>query len=210
MAAYTWPTGRDHTPASMTMGWDVQALTNVSPLNAAAQRVEVPGRRWHAVLQMPEQRRAARLALHGYLGKVGGDNLVTLHDMSAPTPRGTCNLTGVTASAAAAFATSLTLNGCGASTTLLAGDKFSVALTAGGTQLVMVTDDATASGGGVMAVTIRAMLRGAVSAAAAVVLNAPTTTWRLVDPNISTRWRPGTAGGPIADPLTIELIEDFS
>jgi hypothetical protein len=98
---------------------------------------------------------------------------VRLWDHKRPAPLGTCSLTGVTLAAGAAqFAEALSLAGCGAGNTLLAGDWISVA-----GQLLMVVADATANGSGVMAVEVRHMLRQAVASGAAVTLHKPTALY---------------------------------
>lgn len=201
MATYTWPTGRAWMPQSISWGVRTLAKSNTSGLNGATQRVTLPGSRWTMALTFPAQRGAERAALLALLTKVGPDNLIQMARPDRLTPRGTINLAGVTASAAAQFATALTLNNCGASTTLLAGSMLAV-----GGQLLMSTDDATASGGGVMAVTVRQMLRAAVAGGAAVTLASPTALWQLEDPDVVSDFDPGD----ISRPITFGLVEVFA
>ena len=201
MATYAWPTGRLWIPQSAVIGTQNNAKTNTSGLSGATQTVMLPGSRWVMTFTMPAQRWADRRALLALLVKVGGDNVIQTGDPTRSRPRGTINTAGVTASAAAQFATSLTLNGCGASTTLLAGDLLSV-----GGQLLMNTDDSTASAGGVMTITVRQMLRAAVTGGAAVTLASPSALWRLETPDVST----GFESGDIAPPMSFGLIEVFA
>lgn len=201
MATYTWPSGRAWIPQTVSLGVQTNTKTNTSGLSGATQTVTLPGSRWTMTVTMPAQRWADRRALLAFLVKTGGDNVIQAGDMTRSRPRGTINTTGITASAASQFATSLTLNGCGASTTLLAGDLLSV-----GGQLLMNTDDATASAGGVMTVTVRQMLRAAVTGGAAVTLAGPVALWRLETPDVST----GFESGDIAPPMSFGLIEVFA
>lgn len=201
MATYTWPSGRAWIPQQVTWGVRTNVRTNTSSLNGATQTVMLPGSRWVQTVTMPPQPWAMRRALIAFLVKTGGDNLIQVGDPTLARPRGTINTAGVTASAAAQFATSLTLNGCGASTTLLAGDLLAV-----GGQLLMNTDDTTASAGGVMTITVRQMLRAAVTGGAAVTLAGPTALWRLESPDFAS----GFEAGNIAPALTFSLVEEFA
>lgn len=202
MTTYTLPATQAFKPVSMTMGLRANRATNTSPLNGATQTITLLGARWTATLMYGEQSRAERGALKGLLAKlVSGEDLLALPDLARPRPLGTCNTTGVTASAAAQFARSLVLNGCGASKTLQADDKISL-----GGQLLVVTDDAVANGSGVMTVSVRPELRAAVAGGAAVTLVAPTALFEI----------PAGAWVSQADPydrcapITIDLVERFA
>ncbi len=87
---------------------------------------------------------------------------------------------------------------------LLAGDWLSLPI-AGGAQLLMVAENATANGGGAMTVPVRHMLRGAVSGGAAVTLDRPTGLFVLANP--AQDWpRSGSNRTPAA---SVELVEVF-
>jgi hypothetical protein len=177
MTTYTWPSNL--VPAEQRL----QILNNqgvsVSPLSGYVQTNTHPGSRWGWALDMPPALNDSRAAFEAFIVKLSGrEHRVSLYDFKRPRPRGTINLTGVTVNTTASqFANSISLIGCGAGTTLLAGDwvKFT------GGQLVMVTDDATADGGGLMSITFRHMLRASVAAASAVTLSAPTALYILSD-----------------------------
>lgn len=186
------------------MGWGVQtnSRTSTSTLNGAVQTTALPGSRWVLSLNFPAQRGAERAALIGHLMQAAGTgDLLSVPNFARRTPRGSILLSGVTASAAAQFATSLTLNNCGASRTLLRGDLISVA-----GQVLMITADATANGSGVMAVSVRHMLRAAVVSGAAVATSSPVVTCRLADPNLSSNCNPAD----LASPMTVDLVEVFA
>jgi hypothetical protein len=89
--------------------------------------------------------------------------------------------------------------------TLLAGDMFSVALTAGGTQLVQVAADVTSASSVMTAVSFVPPLVGAVSSGAAVVVVKPTTTFRVEESIV-----PMTYSSVIAPAFPVTLIEDPS
>ena len=204
MTIYALPSSRAWTPATIEWGVETNGKSNVSGLNGASQDVSLPGSRWTAMLNYPSQPKDERRQLLALLFKVGREHLLQFGDLVQPRPRGTINLTGVTAGAAAQFATSITLNGCGAGKTLLDLDMLSI-----GGQLFCVAEAATANGAGVMVVEVRHSARSAISSGATVTLDYPTTTWRLVDRNISSSWQP-SSGGPIAGPLSVAVVERWT
>lgn len=207
MSTYTWPTsGKAFYLEGITISQRHNHRMSTSPLNGAIQTISLPGMRWGASLDFPKQTYAERAELEGWLSRLSGmEHRLALWDISRPVPRGNCNVSGVTASAASQFATSLTLNGCGASTTLKSGDWFKVP-TATGAQLLQAAADATANGSGVATVEVRAMLRGAVSGGAAVTLDKPTALYILAQPEFGVP----RGGAGICPPFSLELIEVFA
>lgn len=177
-------------------------LAFTSPLSGFTQTASLPGARWGWQLDWGALTVPTRARLEGLLTRLGGqEHRLLLWDFKRPRPLGTINTAGVTASAAAQFAESLTLNGCGANTTLRAGDWFSV-----GGQLLMCAVDATASGAGVMTVEFRHRLRAAVSGGAAVTLIQPTALYILSGPSLDFPRQPGRA-----EPgMGAEFIEVFA
>ena len=156
-----------------------------SSLNGSVQTGSLPGARWGWNITFPEQNIAVRSRIEALLTKLSGrEHRLQLHDLSKPTPRGTINLSGVTAGAAAQFVSTMVLAGCGNTKTLLEGDWISV-VTTGGVQIVMVTDDSTSDAGGNMSVNFRHPLRAAVSGGATVVTNAPVGLFVLSSPELS-------------------------
>lgn len=209
MTTYTWPnTGGSFTMAALSLGFVHNQKMSVSSLNGAQQTVSLPGARLRLQATFPLQSYATRAPLEGFLNRLSGmEHRMAFYDLARPVPRGTCNVGGVTVSTLAAqFATSLVLTGCGASTTLLAGDWIKVT-TSTGAQVVQVVADATASGGGVMTVEVRAMLRGSVAAASAVVLTQPTALYVLTE---SQGLFVPRAPGSIAPQFDAEFIEVFA
>jgi len=207
MSTYSWPTGRAFKPASITWGQRRLERASVSSLNGSMQSLELPGSRWSVVLDFPAQVVADRRQLEAYILRLNGrQHRIQMARPGITAPAGSINTSGVTASAAVQFASALTLNGCGANKTLLAGDMVGVT-TSAGQQLIEVPADATANGSGVMSIECRPMLRAAVASGAAVTLLQPTALFVLADP-ANLDW-PREAGG-ICPGVTIELVEVFA
>lgn len=182
MATYTWP---GNVVALLPSDQNLVQAHNQrafeSELNGYTQTTSLPGARWGWEMSFGRHDYATRRVLEAWLTQFSGrEHRAAIYDFARPAPAGSINLSGVTASAAAQFATALTLNNCGNTKTLLAGDWFSV-VTAAGSQLVMNTADATSNASGVMSVTIRHALRAAVSAGAAVTLDKPTSLYIMTD-----------------------------
>ncbi len=208
MTTYALPVSPDSVlPSSMELVQLHNTLQFVSPLNGYTQSMGQPGSRWGWVLGYGEQEYSVRQLLEAHFARLNGnEHRTSVYDMGRPRPRGTINLSGVTASAAAQFATTITLNGCGANTTLEPGDWFSV-VTAGGVQLVMCVAPITASGGGVMTgVEFRHMLRSAVTGGAAVVTDKPTALFI----NANREFTLPRSHGMRAAPVQLVLQEVFA
>lgn len=176
MTTYTWPDTRDAAPRSAQ--WrvvDNLQRTSESPLSGYTQTISMPGARWGWSLEFGDHRSDLRQEVEAFLLRLSGrEHRVALWDFKRRVPRGTCNLSGVTLGAAAAqFATSLQLAGCGANKTLVAGDWIGLATG----QLVRVVANATADAGGAMTVEVRHMLRTAAASGSAVTLDRPTALY---------------------------------
>jgi len=207
MTTYSWP-GQvaPWIPASVEWWQAHNSRANVSPLNGSTQVVTLPGARWMCRMTFPAQPKADRAKLRGAITRLNGqEHRMALYDFGQPQRLGTCSLSGVTAAAALQFGQALTLNGCGAGGTLLAGSRISVA-TSTGVQLVEVPADATANGSGSMAIEVRPMLRGSVSAGATVVTDRPTALFVLSDPAV--HWGQELAG--ICPAVSLEWQEVFA
>ncbi len=183
MTTYVWPTKAADPvlwPRSMEVRKASNTLASESPLSKSLYSVGRLGDRWGiSVVFKANQTYAERARVEGFIARLNGlEHRVQLWDFARPTPAGSINLAGVTASAAAQFADAITLNGCGNAATLKMGDWFGVT-TANGFQVLMCAADATASVGGVMAVSFTARLRGAVAAGAAVTLDSPKAAYLL-------------------------------
>lgn len=201
MATYSWLASAP-LPGSVVLRQFHNNIDFTSPLSGFTQTASLPGARWGWSMEWTHELAGRRAVLEGLLTRLSGrEHRLTLWDFKRPRPRGTINTSGVTASAAVQFASTVTLNGCGANTTLLAGDWFSV-----GGQLLMCVVDATANGSGVMSVEFRHPLRAAVSGGAAVTLVQPTALYILGSSSLDLPRRAGASEPPMA----AEFIEVFA
>lgn len=105
----------------------------------------------------------------------GRVNHLAVWDVARPVPRGTMRGTLTLSASAAAGSTSLTITGGAgqAGRTLLAHDWLQLGVGVGTSQLVMVTEDVTADGSGVVTLTVEPPLRTAFSAGAPVTWDRP-------------------------------------
>lgn len=192
MSTYDWPTA--WVPQAQRLRVLHNQGVSVSPLSGYLQTNTHPGSRWGWALDFPARLAADAAGFEGFITKLSGrEHRVKLWDHKRPRPRGTIATTGVTTSGTTAqFATSVLLIGCGAATTLLAGDWLKFGANSGTGQLVMVTDDATADGSGIMTVSFRHMLRASVASATSVTLVNPVSTYVLTE---SRQEFPRVAGG---------------
>lgn len=197
MTVYAWPFKQGFIPEQMNWGAESRTLSTESILSGAVQTTGVPGKRWKVGMNIPAKSyedRTVRMDLEGFLDRLGGkEHRVSLWHMGCKGiggygyPMGTINQTGVTArDSLNQFTTYFVLTGCGALSTLLAGDFFSV-----NGQLIMNPSNVTADGNGDMLIPIITRLRKAVSAGQPVTLVRPTATF-VLESNI---WTSGYALG---------------
>ena len=200
MSDIAWPTGRAFAWAAYAWGLRANDRAWESALNGSVQTVSIPGSRWAVTMQFGAQSAAERAQLEAVLMRARRQHRIVMPRLDRPRPRGTVALTGVTLSVAAAqFATQITLAGCGAGATLLAGDMLGI-----GSQLCMVANNATASGTGVAVVTLTHELRAAAAAGAGVVLDQPTARFVQASNQFESTWE-----GTHYPGVTVELQEVF-
>jgi hypothetical protein len=207
MTTYAWPAGEAFRPQRMEWGQIHNQRVSTSPLSGYTQTLSVPGMRHLVRMDFPVQTPVVRAQLEAFLTQLSGmEHRVQLwdfgHGARTGVPIGTINRTGVTVSGTAAqFATSLNLTGCGASTTLFGGDKFSV----NGQLLTAVNSGTnTADGSGLMAgVHFRPMLRAAAVGGSAVTLIK--ALFVLNTTQLSFGRSPA-----VTEPLSCEFIEVFA
>jgi hypothetical protein len=188
---YDWPVyGSDKAfwPASVEPHQTHNNRVSVSPLSGDVQTGSVPGSYWGWTFNFSEQFWDERARLWAFLSRLEGQkNRARIFDPHQPRPAGSISLAGVTAAAAAQFATSIALRNCGAGKTLLPGDWFNV----GGQQLVQTVVGGTADGSGNLTVEFRQQLRAAVAVGAAITLDQPRALYILTTPDIGTAYGPG-------------------
>jgi hypothetical protein len=151
---------------------------NSSPYGGSEQLVDLLNDRWKVSLEVGVSQQSEGAQLEAFINaQRGGINTVNLFHYGRPVPRGTMRGTLTLAATAAAGAASITLTGGAgqASTTLLAGDLVGV-----GGLLLMVQDNATANGSGVITINITNRLRVLQTSGVSVTWDHPTAFFRLV------------------------------
>ena len=206
MTTYAWPayaSDKAFWPASVELGQWHNNREHESALSGDIQTNSVPGAKWLKTLNFPEQTWPERARLHAFLTRLSGkQHRVSLFDPHLPAPQGTINLAGVTVQTLAAqFATSIILQGCGNTRTLLRGDWFGV-----NGQAVITVVDSTSNAGGIMTVEFRHPLRASAAVSAAVTLSSPTALYILVTSEFGAPYGTGNR----APPLSIQFREVFS
>jgi hypothetical protein len=168
-----------------------------SPFNGTLQAVDYLAERWAVSLTLPPARNAgATAALLNWLS--GGVNRVRVwHSANGGMPSGTIIGTPVLNAAVGRGDTALVLSACGVGTTLLAGDYIGV-----GGHLLQIAADATANGGGFMAISTINRVRSTIAYAAAVTYYRPTAEFVM----------PAMQAGPVLDPgasqpVALDLVE---
>lgn len=201
MTTYTYPDTVDFAPQGFTWGVRSNDREFVSQFSGSVQTVGIPGTRWAAMLNFNNQSRTARAAVEAFIAKCRREHRIALWNMARPRPSGTINTSGVTLGAdAAQFATQLTLAGCGANTTIKAGDMLGVP-----GQLFMAAADAQADGSGAMTVLLTHEVRAAQLTGAAVTLVRPTAEFRLASKDIDFPF-----AGTHHPAMAVELVEVFA
>lgn len=178
-----------------------------APQNNQADIVEFVGDEWECRFVYRNLLFPDRAAIAAWEKRVhlNGGQFFASHPMYA-NPRGTARNTGTqTVSAAAQFATSITLNGLTPGATLLADDQLEIGIGL----LVSITDTLlTVTGGGTVVANIFPMLRIAVAGGTTFSLAAPRAKFRFADTPEPIPTLPGPGNGGHGD-VTIAGIEDF-
>lgn len=201
MTTYTYPNTIDFAPQGFTWGVRSNDREFMSQLSGSVQTVGIPGTRWAAMLNFNNQSRDVRPAVEAFFAKCRREHRIALWNMARPQPRGTINTSGVTLGARAAqFSTQLTLAGCGANTTLKAGDMLGIP-----GQLFMAAADAQAGSSGAMTVLLTHEVRSAQLTGAAVTLVRPTAEFRLAGKEIDFPF-----AGTHHPAMAVELVEVFA
>lgn len=187
-------------PKQFQPGADPQTLVVRSILNQSIQTQGMPGKLWSFGMVLPATTDLVkRAAVEAWFDSLNGQatrvNIWHYGRRGGPLgnkrgwPMGTINTSGVQVSSAAAqFAQTVVLKGCGAGATLLPGDMLGI-----GGQLIMNPALATANGSGVMTVIVTGGLRSAAAVNGAVTLIRPTAQCVLADPKWRSSYEPGVS-----------------
>lgn len=192
MSTITYPSTAAYCPQEVSWFLQRNLTQRRNPLTRRRKTIEHVGALWAVTLIYTPSTHADRAAIEAFWNlALDADNVVGLWHHARPLPRGTLQ-TNTTSAAASAGASTININAT-TGLTLKAGDMFSVALAAGGTQLVQVTADITSAGGVMTATAFVPPLVGAVSNGAAVVVNKPTALFRVEEEIVPVTYSPGFA-----------------
>jgi len=189
------------------MNWGLQRRDLAFASAFGSQAVEISSPLWVASLQFEPTKRtnAEAGAWLSLLLKLRGKvNQLELWNIAQPAPRGTMRGAMTLNAAAVQGATSLTIVAAGENIkTLLAGDLLGlgVGLTQ---QVVMVTDDATSNGVGLITVNVTPPLRNGFALGAAVVWDKPKVLFRAAQSDFGWDY-----SGSLATLRALDLIEDW-
>lgn len=202
MSTYTLPTTAPFKAARFELSpGSANTFTATSPLSGDVQSVVLPGDRRRARLVFPYAYAAERAQLEGFIEKLRPSqngisvHWLRMHHLARPAPRGTLRGAPTVNAVANALATQVQIASGTNGWTLLRGDLIGFP-----NQTVMVTDDATVSGG---AITVNTSpLRYALAVGHAVTWDKPPFTWAIVGlPMLP--YEPGGLSGEV----TVELME---
>jgi hypothetical protein len=168
MSTITWPTDIQIGGADYGIEFDVQI--NIMR-NGAIQTYGLPGARWMSTISFePEVEQMQRPRIEALIAQLeGGANRLAMHHHGRPVPNGTLRGSPTVNNTAAAGAKSIVLTNVNG--TVKRGDLLGIL-----GQLVMVTADASPSGG-TMTVNFVAPLRNAATVGTSVTWNKPAINW---------------------------------
>lgn len=203
MSDITFPT-LSRIPRDLRFGviWNTQVFS--SPLTQSVQTIEIVGARWQASFSLSDREEADTVLIQAHLMKLRGRaNRSLIYNFARPTPRGTIAGTPLVNGASQTGA-ALAIDGCTVGTTLLAGDFIGVAV-GSGTELKMVTADATANGSGEMTLAIEPPLRASPSDNAAITTTRPTARFMLTSDDVQWLTKPG-----VRTDVELSFVEVFA
>ena len=170
----------------------------VGPYSPTTQVLDLLGERWVAVIGLPpDNDPAVGAGREAFFDRLKGPaNLISLWHLRLPAPQGTMRGSPTLSGAVAQLANTCNIQ-TSAGATVKAGDMLSLS-----GQLVRIMADATANGGGVLAVEFQPRARAAWSNGAAVVWDKPTANFMLKSDGVPTAWKPG-----VVEAASLDLIE---
>jgi hypothetical protein len=207
MSSINWPSNL--TPVEIELGLKFNTQVSVSDLSGYVQTVELPGARWSMSLRMPPLERSGESSLmEAFIAKLRGQAVravMPVFTRGAPlggwagSPKVNNNVGSPSLSQTG---TTLHCMDFTASTTVKAGDYFNLG-PAG--QLLMVTEDGTADGGGLLQLSVQPAIRTAPAHLTALDFTNPVVPLMiLTDPH--PRWR--ITPGDINE-FALDFIEVF-
>ena len=206
---YEYPWIQPFIPDNIEFGPMNNTTVVQSVLNAGVQTSETPGKRWACSLVLPATTTNDRASVEGFFDRLNGQaHRLRLWHMGRfglngnGSPMGTINTAGVTVKTAAAqFASSFTITGCGAARTLMGGDMLSV-----NGQLLMMPVTGASDALGDMLIPVSGLLRNALTVGMVVTLIKPTALFILSQPD----WRTTHKSGRYSPELAFDFQEVFT
>ena len=170
-----------------------------------SQAVELSGPLWTVTLEATPGREADSGGWQALgLRLRGKTNQLAVWNHARPVPRGTMRGTMTLNSSASQGATTLSIVASGqASKTLLKGDMLGIGINLT-QQVVMIMEDATSNGSGVISVIVEPGLRNAFSAGESVTWNRPRALFRRANSRYA--WE---SYGSVTEGFTLDMIEDW-
>lgn len=202
MTTVAYPSTDAFLVESFSLGLQRNLSQRANPLTRRRKTIEHVGALWVATLNYPPTEYADRAQLEAFWNAAtDADIVLSLWHLARPLPRGTLQANTTTSASAAEGASAISINAT-TGLTLLAGDMLSV-VTAAGVQLVQVVANITSVSSVMTGVSFVPPLVAAVNSGAAVVVDKPTSTFRLEEPVVTATYQAGHAPA-----FAVVLIED--
>ena len=202
MTTTAYPTARRFVPAQFSLRLQRNLMQRANPLTRRRKTIEHVGALWVATLTYTPHSWADMAVIEAFWNAAtDADIVLSLWHLARPLPRGTLQANTTTSASAAEGASAININAT-TGLTLLAGDMLSV-VTAAGVQFVQVVADITSSASVMTGVSFVPPLVAAVNSSAAVVVDKPTSLFRLEEPVVPATYQAGHAPA-----FAVVLIED--
>jgi hypothetical protein len=198
VTTFAWPVS--WYPQNVEVASVPNVRVHTSPYSQDTQAIDLLGERWRIAFLLPERseiHQSIGAAREAYFTRLRGRvHRVNLPHFKRPVPRGSMRGVPVLSASVAQGASALAITTT-AGATLLAGDILGL-----GGEWLMVADDATASGGGALAVNLSNRVRVPRAGGFGVTWQTPVLQCMLTADIVPVAYRPGAT-----DPLQLEFME---
>ena len=200
MSTFDWPSTAPFQAARFESSYEANVFAATSPLGGDTQVVAIPGDKFRARVTIRASTAAERADVEGFFAMVRPSpalsvHRIAMHFLPRPEPLGTLRGSPQVSGSHSALATQATITGTNGQT-VKRGDLLGFP-----NQTVMVTADATVSGGGVT-LSFVPPLRFALSNGQTVTWSKPPITWAVVGLPM---W--SYLLGQVAEECVVELME---
>lgn len=198
MITINYPTSRRYEPARFEFGVRGPAVINSSPTLGALSITPTAAPRWVATVSYAVDEDDRHPILEALVAQIGGQsNLLSMWHLMRPVPQGTLRGTPQLSATATKGATTAQIV-CDSGATVKRGDMLGI-----GSQVVMVTADATASGTA-LTIAFRNPLRESVNSGTSVVWDKPAITWVSESPDVYVPYADG-----FGEPFAMSFVEHW-